>query len=570
MNHLCCFVVFFRLSHNGNWYTIEKTQCEAPLLSTTVGHTYARKNQFFFISKRLLPFTVVPRKFSEVLNEKEPEVHELERELLLRLRAYRMKLRAYPEELLVVLGISQDWVDSSFEPVFFVDQMGMYFCVHPIFMYVSNTHVVPICFVEISALDYILLNDPFGVEIEQKEIPEGGPSIFCRTENVIVRFGSQYALSAYPSWFKTRPDGEGIHPLIRKLLFPFTTDVGYHRTARDLESVPIQPIVDSSSAKKQPAPTRRSTKATSSPNPISVDSGDENDANVIAFVTSVKLVKKEVPETSGRAGDAPGQKISAKKKKMEKVGEKVEMVLKEKVECDKGNGHVKTNLPIFVPQCNIRASDTTKSSDVCHDMLKNMDTPAEKEGLSKLSDEDSAYRGRVADEAVTEELRQQVKQLKEDKKWLIGSGIHGFVTYIRHIHEFNLHHAGIYSKAMAHGRHTRLIVGIDAASRGKAIEKLPAFKPDSLPDFVDVVKKMEALSYPYVEALSRMVGCPIAKLEALEQVGLNKELCEHLLSVASVKRALFGASDEEGDDVGPSSKRLKNPLFGGVGGSGSA
>ncbi|MFS8008654.1 hypothetical protein Hanom_Chr14g01275321 [Helianthus anomalus] len=50
-----------------------------------------------------------------------PEVHELERELLLRLRAYRTKLRAYPEELLVVLGISQDWVDSGFEPVFFVD-----------------------------------------------------------------------------------------------------------------------------------------------------------------------------------------------------------------------------------------------------------------------------------------------------------------------------------------------------------------------------------------------------------------------------------------------------------------
>ncbi|MFS7993323.1 hypothetical protein Hanom_Chr12g01092681 [Helianthus anomalus] len=177
------FRCFFRLSQNGNWYTIEKTHCEAPLLSTTVGHTYARKNQFFFISERLLPFIVVPHKFSEVLNEKEPE------------------LRAYPEELLVVLGISQDWVDSSFEPVFFVDQMGMYFCVHPIFMYVSNTHVVPISFVEISALDYILLNDPFGVQIEQKEIPEGGPSIICCTENVIVRFGSQYALSAYPSRF---------------------------------------------------------------------------------------------------------------------------------------------------------------------------------------------------------------------------------------------------------------------------------------------------------------------------------------------------------------------------------
>ncbi|MFS8025216.1 hypothetical protein Hanom_Chr16g01472371 [Helianthus anomalus] len=58
------------------------------------------KNQFFFfIFDQLLPFNVVPRKFSEGLNEKEPEDHELGWELLLRLHAYRTKLRAYPEEL---------------------------------------------------------------------------------------------------------------------------------------------------------------------------------------------------------------------------------------------------------------------------------------------------------------------------------------------------------------------------------------------------------------------------------------------------------------------------------------
>ncbi|MFS8001760.1 hypothetical protein Hanom_Chr13g01194221 [Helianthus anomalus] len=150
---------------------------------------------------------------------------------------------------------------------------------------------------------------------------------------------------------------------------------------------------------------------------------------------------------------------------------------------------------------------------------------------------------RPADEVVTVELRQRVKQLEEDRKWLIGSGIVRFVTYLLHSQEFNFHLVGIYSKAMAHGRHTCLI--------------LPAFKPDSLPDFVGAVKKMEALSYPYVEALFRMVDYPIAKLEALEPACLNKELCEKLLSVAYVKGALFGTSDEEGDDVGHSSKRLK-------------
>ncbi|MFS8022664.1 hypothetical protein Hanom_Chr16g01442181 [Helianthus anomalus] len=53
-----------------------------------------------------------------------------------------------------------------------------------------------------------------------------------------------------------------------------------------------------------------------------------------------------------------------------------------------------------------------------------------------------------------------------------------------------------------------------------------------------------------------MVDCPIAELEALEPVGLNKELCEQFFSVASVKRALFKARDEEGGDASPSSKML--------------
>ncbi|KAM0058662.1 hypothetical protein Hdeb2414_s0005g00172641 [Helianthus debilis subsp. tardiflorus] len=220
---------FFRLARNGDWYTIKKTQCEAALLSTTVGHTYASKNQFFFISNRLLPFTVVPRKFSQDLNEKYPEVHELEQGLLLKLRASHTKLRVYTEELLVVSGICQD--------------------------------------------------DPSGVEIEQREIPEGGPSIVRHTEHV--------------------------------------------RTAGNLESVPHQPIMDGSSAKKLPAPVRKSTRGTASSSvvpqssdPISIDSSDEDDAGVVVSVTGVKFLKKEVvPKASGGADDASSLKISAVLKK---------------------------------------------------------------------------------------------------------------------------------------------------------------------------------------------------------------------------------------------------------------
>ncbi|MFS7989101.1 hypothetical protein Hanom_Chr11g01042761 [Helianthus anomalus] len=69
---------FFRLARNGDWFTIEKTQCEAALIVRTVGHTYTWKDRFFFIYENLLPFAFVPRKFVDGLNEKEPDVADLE------------------------------------------------------------------------------------------------------------------------------------------------------------------------------------------------------------------------------------------------------------------------------------------------------------------------------------------------------------------------------------------------------------------------------------------------------------------------------------------------------------
>ncbi|MFS7939102.1 hypothetical protein Hanom_Chr05g00447781 [Helianthus anomalus] len=91
---------------------------------------------------------------------------------------------------------------------------------------------------------------------------------------------------------------------------------------------------------------------------------------------------------------------------------------------------------------------------------------------------------------------------------------------------------------MAHEMYTGLIAGFSAVVRGKPIENLSAFKLDSLPEFVSVVKEMEMLSYPYVDALSQMVDQSISELKVVEP------------------EALFNTSDEEVVDARPSSKKL--------------
>ncbi|MFS7961760.1 hypothetical protein Hanom_Chr08g00718881 [Helianthus anomalus] len=148
--------------------------------------------------------------------------------------------------------------------------------------------------------------------------------------------------------------------------------------------------------------------ASQSSDPISVDSGNEDNANVISSIIG------ETPEVSSEVGGVPDQQISAALKKLNEskkkskggasktatpgkgasavgVKENVDVVLKEKPKAVKGKGHVKANFPMFVPRWNVRVCDTTTSNETCHDMLRNIATPPEKELLSKLSDEDSAY-----------------------------------------------------------------------------------------------------------------------------------------------------------------------------------
>ncbi|MFS7900635.1 hypothetical protein Hanom_Chr12g01168801 [Helianthus anomalus] len=85
----------------------------------------------------------------------------------------------------------------------------------------------------------------------------------------------------------------------------------------------LLPLVYCSSAKKQVALSHRSTRSTTSPavasqsfDPISVDSGNEDDANAIASVICLKPVKKETPVVSSEACGVPDQLISVIFKKL--------------------------------------------------------------------------------------------------------------------------------------------------------------------------------------------------------------------------------------------------------------
>ncbi|MFS7939096.1 hypothetical protein Hanom_Chr05g00447711 [Helianthus anomalus] len=109
---------------------------------------------------------------------------------------------------------------------------------------------------DMSALDFNMLEDSSAVELESKEVLVGRP--------------------------------------------PITRCTKYVRPVGDLANVLVQLVRDAYVGKKASCPVRRSTMGASSigatsksSDPISIDSGDEDDVDVIASLTGIKLVKTE-------------------------------------------------------------------------------------------------------------------------------------------------------------------------------------------------------------------------------------------------------------------------------------
>ncbi|MFS7939104.1 hypothetical protein Hanom_Chr05g00447801 [Helianthus anomalus] len=159
---------------------------------------------------------------------------------------------------------------------------------------------------DMSAVDFNMLEDSSAVELESKEVLVGRPPITCCTEYV-------------------RPVG-------------------------DLANVLVQLVRDAYVGKKASCPVRRSTRGASSvgatsqsSDPVSIDSGDEDDVDVIASLTGIKLVKTEgiqeiVRDVVGVFAAPSKADISAMLKKLNESKQTVEKRTQMKVSKDVVSG----------------------------------------------------------------------------------------------------------------------------------------------------------------------------------------------------------------------------------------
>ncbi|KAJ0765678.1 hypothetical protein HanPI659440_Chr08g0306191 [Helianthus annuus] len=114
---LLLFRRFFRLVKNGDWFTFETSKVDTCLISSMVTTLGAWKDRFFFVSESIVPFKMVWRHPDAVLNEPEPSESDLNDCFLKAIRQCPLRVRPFPEHLLVLLGISKLWDKPDRDPV---------------------------------------------------------------------------------------------------------------------------------------------------------------------------------------------------------------------------------------------------------------------------------------------------------------------------------------------------------------------------------------------------------------------------------------------------------------------
>ncbi|KAF5818684.1 hypothetical protein HanXRQr2_Chr02g0068951 [Helianthus annuus] len=113
---LLLFRRFFRLAKNGDWLTFETSKVDTCLISSMVTTLGAWKDRFFWVSESIVPFKMMWRHPDAVLNEPEPSESDLNDCFPKAIRQCPLRVRPFPEHLLVLLGISKLWDKPDRDP----------------------------------------------------------------------------------------------------------------------------------------------------------------------------------------------------------------------------------------------------------------------------------------------------------------------------------------------------------------------------------------------------------------------------------------------------------------------
>ncbi|KAJ0544217.1 hypothetical protein HanHA89_Chr09g0359101 [Helianthus annuus] len=439
---LLSFRRFFRLAKNGDWFTFETSKADICLVSSMFTTLCAWKDRFFWVSDEILPFKMGWRRPEAILNEPEPSASEINTRFLEIIRECPSRVRPFPEQLLVLLGISKLWDKPNRDPVLMRDGQGM-------FLHIDDTSDV--AFGDVQATP---------------------------GENVVVK-GSEQRFEG--SSYVGVPDVKGF----KKAIVPKVV----RRSNRHLNT---------SCPPSTPEHVDLSDDIGVCVDHALDEGGDKEKELVIA---GMKSVGKGVVVAGSSSKSVSGSKgLDVHQIYVPDWGVKLGDSFKDAAVCEDVLSHIAPPLVhgtiaemdddmmlsrMILSTCNLAAmlpqgvarfrkrmheyEEFSKKKDKMKATMSIL--KKENEGLVKKEETLSKKVEELTQkhEAEVGELKKQVEaleasrvRLSDDNKWLIEHGFQQVVTYLLHSVEFNSVLGGVYGKLLEHGMHQGYVAGYKA------------------------------------------------------------------------------------------------------------
>jgi hypothetical protein len=124
------FRQFYRLNRTGDWFSLDQRPAPAPkYLSWVPTNLRDWKNEFFWISDRIVGGPMHWREKGEKMNPDDPAKDQFDRTLCDKLTASPMRLVELPEHVLIMFGYSRNYISRFMEPIILLNGKGMYWLV---------------------------------------------------------------------------------------------------------------------------------------------------------------------------------------------------------------------------------------------------------------------------------------------------------------------------------------------------------------------------------------------------------------------------------------------------------
>ncbi|KAJ0589602.1 hypothetical protein HanIR_Chr04g0188121 [Helianthus annuus] len=547
---LLSFHRFFRLAKNGDWFTFDTTKVDKCLVSSMVTTLGAWKDRFFWVSDSIVHFKMVWRQPEAVLNEPEPSEFELNSCFLVAIRKCPLRVRPFPEHLLVLLGISKLWDKSNRDPVFMRDGQVM------------------------SSLDFVKSDDTSDVVFavargsEQRfevssyvSVPNVKGFTKVPTPKVSTRWSNRRLLKG-----ADQPSGSEAIDISDDIVMSAEQgseggvekekekELVVTRKKKKLVKKVAVPAIQGSSGKSVEGLEESSADEIYVPN-WGVKVGDSfKDPAVCADVLANFAPPSVRDSISEMEGDTMISRMILSNCNLSALlAEGVTRFRKgmqEYEEFTKKKDKMKASIASMKKEIDGFAKKEEAWVKKMHEVTSRHEV--EVEGLKKELEVLKVQEKTSLEEQ--ERLKASEVRLVDDNRWLIEHGFQQVVTYLLHSSECNHVFGAVYTKLLAHGRYQGLVVGYKACEAGEPQDKSPLFQPQALKVFQDSVRDMEHMNWPFVGEVSECFDKPLSILQGLKPRDLNEVVCKKVLEFLSKKRSCSGDSEETMSAGGETSK----------------